>query len=123
ICFAEVDFFLYRFSTGLLEEEIRDALTRYDGNIHLVIEEKEKLELRQALIPTLEVLGDPQHRICCGGIGVVFALRTPGEYLIPLQVRSGEVSDGRGSLAVIPKAFHQPLIGDPQEVNIYWTTL
>ena len=124
--FSESNFYSYRFaSSGLLVDELFDALIEKSGNVDNVLANASKLlPIRNELMPNINSFTDYQSRICCGGIGVVFALargNPHNDYIIPIQIRSQKVNDGRGQFAVIPKAFHEPLVGHDDEVNIYWT--
>jgi hypothetical protein len=58
------------------------------------------------------------RRICLGGVNLVMAIVLDGKIVIPLQVRSGEVADGRGEVSVIPKGFHQHLADPASDVGI-----
>lgn len=121
--FSLIDFFAYRFQSGLLADELIDAAVDCRGDVKLLRERKDKLLLRAGLLPDFDALRNLQNRICAGGIGVVWALRSRQEqgYVIPLQVRSSQVNDGRGRHAVLPKAFHAPLADEMTEVSIRWT--
>jgi len=124
--FAETRFLAYRYTAGLLEDELTDALIEKQGDVSRVLDEKGRvLKIRQDLLPDIGSFTDYDSRLCCGGIGVVFALARGEEFgndfVVPLQIRSAKVSDGRGRLAVLPKAFHQPVVGDDAEANLFWT--
>lgn len=119
--FSECDFFDYRFTSGLMEDEINQALVKHKGELVNLKSPNKTLPVRSSLMPNIETLVDVGSRICCGGIGVVMALRTNGGFQIPLQVRSRRVSDGRGRLAVIPKAFHQASVASDKELHPKWT--
>jgi hypothetical protein len=66
----------------------------------------------------LESLANVERRLCCGGVGVLVAFKQPEGYLVPIQQRGQMVSDNRGTLALVPKGFHQPVADAGQEVNI-----
>jgi hypothetical protein len=121
IRFSETRFFDYRFSSGLLEDELRDSLIRSEGRSEHAVSGVSPLPLRQFLLPDAQALLALQDRICCGGLGVMFAMRKDDGYIFPLHERSGQVSDGRGQLALLPKAFHQAEVDPFAEANIRWT--
>lgn len=120
--FTTVPFFDYRFSYGLLADELADALIACRGRLGSIDNVRSSLPLRSHLLPTLTSLEMPDSRVCCGGPGVLLALKRKKDYLIPVQIRSQQVSDGRGLRAIIPKAFHEYAVDAASEVNIYWTT-
>ncbi len=123
--FVMSDFFSHRFTSGLLEDELSQALVDTKGDTNLVIKNKESLlSLREHLLKTTSDLFDFKNRICGGGAGVVFAVARGNPYndfLILIQSRSHTVSDGRGKYAVIPKGLHQPMGNEAEEVNVHWT--
>lgn len=125
--FCETDFFTYRATVGMLPDELTAALDDTNGNVKAVLADKDKyLPFRAKFLPTIESLNDYQNRLCVGGIGALLAIardESEHDFLIPLQIRGSRVSDGRGQLAVLPKAFHQPLVGDKKEVRLYYTLL
>ena len=126
IKYSMTSFLKYRFTIGLLEDELIDALISTKGDIDKIISNTHKyLPIRNELIPDLNLLLNFQERFCAGGIGVVLAFargEPDNDFIIPVQSRSKKVSDGRNQLAVIPKAFHQPLLENKAEVNVYWTS-
>lgn len=121
--FTETNFFSGRFTSGLIYDETVDALVQ--GNIDLVLENPNKyMPLRMALLPTRSDLFAFKNRTCIGGVGVVFAFARAApedDFVIPLQIRSYEVSANQGVSAVLPQGFHQPMAGQEEEVNIHWT--
>jgi hypothetical protein len=121
VSFSLSNFVSHRFSGGLLEDELNDALIKYDGRVEDLFSNAHSLPIRDALLPTVDDISNVSGRICGGGIDAVFALRRGDHYVIPLHVRSQEVSDYRGFLALLPRGFHQPAIGDPEEVALKWT--
>lgn len=119
--FTKINFLDYRFSSGLLLDELTDEIIDSKGQIESLVNSSRTFKLRRKLMPDLDSIINLKSRICCGGIGTVFALRRESDYLIPLHIRSSRVSDGRELLAVLPKAFHQPIIDPDIEVNVFWT--
>lgn len=124
--FSLTSFNLYRFTSGLLDDEIKESLANYDGNVsHIIRDRKKSLPVREALLPNVGSINDLSSRFCVGGPAVVFAMArgVPYNYfLILLQIRSAQVTDSPGRLAVLPQGFHQPLLNHPEsEVNLSWT--
>lgn len=106
ILFYESEFFNYRFSSGLLQDELNDVIFAFGGDLNNFEKSRSHFPLRDQMLPNLNRLQNLQDRICAGGVGVVFALKKGDHYEIQLQVRGKGVSDGRRFLAVVPKAFH-----------------
>lgn len=50
-----------------------------------------------------------QDRVCAGGPACLLAVARPDDYVLIVQERSTQVVNVAGKLAVIPKAFHQPI--------------
>lgn len=127
LTFSLTDFFSYRFTSGFLGDELIDALVVLEGSTDKIFTNPQvHLPIRAAIMPDLAYIDDFYTRICAGGIGVLLAIARGAPYddfLIPLQVRSSSVSDGRNQLAVLPKAFHQPVVGSGEEVGLYCTLL
>ena len=131
--FEVVDFYDYRFSTGLLEEEFANQFLIKAGLPDLSdIRPDQVATLRNLLLSDLNSLTHFSRRVCAGGMGTVFACnKEDTNFNIMLQLRGGKVSDGKGLQAVIPKAFHQPEVVEDHgrtfhgcsEDNVYWTVL
>lgn len=119
--FEDTTYHEYRFTSGLLADELEDALIACQGNVSKVQDVRAVLPIRSAMLPNLETLTSVGSRICCGGIGVLFALKRQDHYHIPLQIRSDKVSGGRGFLALLPVAFHDAAVDPAQEHNIHWS--
>jgi len=112
----------YRFTDGLLEDELMDSLEQPTNH---TLKDGTPLKIREELLPRIESLLDLESRFSAGGIGAVFAIARPykREFGIPLQVRSQAVTDQRGTIAVIPRAFHQHITPHPAEISVRWTIL
>jgi hypothetical protein len=115
-----VDSFLrYRFTIGLLGEELVDALGR--ACPEEVLAQREKwLPLRGRFLADGGALARPSSRVCSGGVLTCTAIARGhgrGDFLVLVQRRSPRVSDAHGLLSVIPKAFHQP-IGFPHDAML-----
>lgn len=125
--FCTVSFSEYRLTNGLLTTEVLKALVATEGDISKIASRRtQTLRLRDLLLPDLSALARIETRLCCGGMGALFAVARPAPYndfLIPLQRRSDQVTDTRGLLAVLPKAFHQPTVNSDAEANVKWTVL
>ena len=125
--FIEVPFMKWRFTSGLLPDELMDVLINAKGDWTTIFSEPGRsFPLRTQLLPSRKALFDFSSRVCCGGLGLVVAIARPtpdSDYIIPLQVRSAKVNDGRGLLSVVPKAFHQGVVGSEAEVNVYWSAM
>jgi transcriptional regulator with XRE-family HTH domain len=100
-----VDFAEYAFGADLLGDELVGAIaTGMPGH----------LPLRDLHLPDARSARSLDGRVCVGGLNtLVAAARGPrpgGErdYVLFVQERSAAVLNLQGSLAVIPKAFHQP---------------
>jgi hypothetical protein len=114
--------FCDRFTTGLLEDELRDSLALHEGNIERIMHEPSRaLPVREALLPNVRALTSFSSRICAGGAGTLFAMarREPhNDFIFPVQTRSDKVADGRGLLAVLPKGTHAYGVDPLAEVGI-----
>jgi hypothetical protein len=100
------DFATYALTVHLLENELLDAIAT--GGL----EGAERLSLRQRHLPDLPSIVDVASRVCAGGPLALFAAARPGtdDYTVLIQERSGSTLNASHRLAVIPKAFHQPLV-------------
>ncbi|WP_460528072.1 hypothetical protein [Flindersiella endophytica] len=111
-------FVQYALTIDPLEGELLDALAAG------VEPRPGSLPLRDSLLPDLASVLDLPGRLCCGGALALCAIARPAtfthpnpDYLLLVQERSSSVVNAAGRLAVIPKAFHQPLTdisGDTQ---------
>lgn len=99
----------YMLTLDLLETELVDALV--DGSEATW----QQLPLRKHYLGSIEQALDLRHRLCAGGALALLAIARPparghgADYAIVVQERSARVLNAAGRLAVIPKAFHQPL--------------
>jgi hypothetical protein len=121
--FAMEKFYNYRFTFGLLREELTQALISAEYNIDKLLLNKIKyLPLREQLLPDGYSLVNFHNRMCAGGVVVLSAFaRSQNDYAIPIQRRSGLVIDSQGMLSVIPTAIHQPMIEHYFELNPSFT--
>jgi hypothetical protein len=113
-----VNFIEYALTFDLLEGELADAVA--DGRPG-----REGLPLRSRYLPDSAALTDLGRRLCVGGPAALTAIaRNHGgrhDYVLLVQERSGHVLNAARRLAVIPKAFHQPLIDLCDDSNLAMT--
>ncbi len=120
--FALESFLHYRFTDGLLRDELVEKLLDVDFDIDSVLAHSQKvLPQRQQILPDGHSLVNFGARICAGGPTVVFACVRPEpchDYAILIQQRSEAVTDAQGMQSVIPQAFHQPIIDINDEIGL-----
>ncbi len=108
--FALTDFAHYALTNDLLEDELVGRLGRHEDRW---------LPLRDLYLPTLDKALDLGSRCCVGGPACLSAIARPGgDYVLVVQQRSSKVLNVTGRLAVIPKAFHQPMVDTIAEAPI-----
>jgi hypothetical protein len=128
LSFSLSNYFPYRFTAGLLEDEVFESLISNEGNIIDILQNRAStLPLRHILLPKISCLSNLNNRISAGGLACVVAMArgTPhNDYCIPLQLRSQAVAEGRGVYTTSIQAWHQPSVDNYQdEVQLYWTVL
>jgi len=103
-----VPFVEYALTADLLEQELAGAVAAGTG--------PRRTPLRDKHLSSLESVLDLSGRVCAGGVLALCAIARPhdqvrgsADYALLVQERSGQVLNGAGRLAVIPKGFHQPL--------------
>lgn len=100
----------YMLTLDLLETELVDALVEGGGEATW-----SQLPLRKHYLGSIGQALDLRHRLCAGGALALLAIARPAsrghgpDYAIIVQERSARVLNAAARLAVIPKAFHQPL--------------
>ncbi|MCG5212605.1 hypothetical protein [Streptosporangium sp. KLBMP 9127] len=121
--FGIEEFIHYALSMDLLERELLDAIAEgrptHAGT----------LPLRDRYLPDIETVVNPAGRLCAGGPLALFAVARPAtrsrrgsaDYIILVQERSGNVLNAAQKLAVIPKAFHEPLADYGEDVSVLCT--
>jgi len=108
-----VPFLDYALTYDLLERELYSAIAS-DSD----------LPLRDALLPDLTMVAALDRRLCAGGVLALTAIARPAgphgdaDYLLLLQERSDQVINAPGTLAVIPKAFHGPVMDQRADARI-----
>jgi transcriptional regulator with XRE-family HTH domain len=122
-----VDFASYALTMDLLESELVDTLAELSGGRALTTRgnQRPRLPLRDAYLPSLAHVLDFERRICAGGPVALLAaarpgrrLGRPGDYALLVQERSPRVLNVVGRLAVIPKAFHGPMVEPQAEADL-----
>jgi hypothetical protein len=109
----------YALTMDLLEGELVDSLAVG------ISPERGQLPLRDRYLPDVRSVLDVGDRLCAGGALALCAIARPAsphrgdaDYLLLVQERSGHVVNAARRLAVIPKAFHQPLVDLRAEAQI-----
>jgi hypothetical protein len=104
--FGLTTFSAYALGPDLLARELVDALVaRRPGSAP-------QLPLRDEYLPSIGAARDYASRLCAGGPPCLLAVAREDDYLLVVQERSARVLNAAGRLAVVPKAFHQPLSED-----------
>ncbi len=123
--FALTPFFSYKFTMGLIIDELYEALIDTGHDFDAILSNRTKwLAVREMLLPSRQAVLSPKKRMCAGGVFVVFAMARPApdnDYQILTQIRSAKVADNQGSISVIPRAFHQHMCNEDEEINILRT--
>jgi hypothetical protein len=119
VLFAIDRFKNYRAGVGLLMEELAVALMEANFDVTRVLQDPARnLPLRDYFLPNVTRFEDYDSRVCAGGIEVTLAMaRGEGDFVVPIQRRSAAVGENQGLLAVMPCAFHQPMVDALEEVN------
>jgi transcriptional regulator with XRE-family HTH domain len=112
ITFSLATYLEYRLTYGKLEEELVEGLIETSLNPEDAIARRnELLPRRRALLPDVAAISNVSHRLCVGGVNVLFALRRPAPYndfAFFIGERSDKVASARGVRCLIPSGFHQP---------------
>lgn len=121
VSFSEIDFVHYKFTIGLLHNEISKAII--DLNYVLTeIDAKPQihLPLRKILLPDLSSILNFKQRICSGGVAVLFAVANEedDDFIFWIQERSDQVCDGGNMLSVLPVGLHQYDVNSKKEINL-----
>lgn len=121
--FDSVDFLEYRFSAGLMADELRNALMTTDAETVLA-NRSTLLPLRELWMESRQALTALDRRLCAGGAAVMVALARGApdhDFLIPVHVRSGQVAEGQGYVSASFNGFHEWHVDSAAEVHIRWT--
>lgn len=115
-------FMRYRFTLGALFDELVDALVEANGQVETVLDRSAKmLPLRTRYLPQYSSFNKLDRIVCVGGPSVTIAMARAepfNDFVILIQRRADDLSDGQGLFAVIPQGFHQPAIDPNAEVAI-----
>ena len=117
------DFASYALTADLLESELVDALTATATGDDADI----RTPLRDIYLPSTAAATALDERECVGGPATLLAIARPArggrpaDYVLLIQERSSRVVNVTGKLAVIPKAFHQPMSEPAEEVDLLAT--
>lgn len=116
--FGSSRFIAHTLTSDLLETEVVERLI---GGAPVV---PGKMPLRDRYLPSIDHAFAFRSRRCVGGVGSLVAIaRDVGDYLLLVQLRGGRVLNANGRLAIIPKAFHQPLVDFTREMSLAQTLL
>ena len=120
VLFALDQFENYRYSIGLLNEELPRLSADTNFEIDELVDRRNDIQpLRSFFLPDGPSLVDFKSRITASGVQVLFAMATnDGGYEIPYQIRSRKVTEGATMFGTIPMAFHHPLKDPEKEVNL-----
>jgi transcriptional regulator with XRE-family HTH domain len=122
-----IDFATYALTMDLLESELVDTLAEVTSQRAATTmgDQRPRLPLRDAYLPSLTHVLDFERRICAGGPVALLAAARPGrrlgqpaDYALLVQERSPRVVNVVGRLAVIPKAFHGPTVEPQAEADL-----
>jgi hypothetical protein len=110
----------YALTLDLLENELTDAIS------YGVPAPTRQLPLRDHYLADTQALTNVGNRMCAGGPLALLAIARPGQrrrggppdYILLIQERSGRVLNAARRLAVIPKAFHAPLVDFSDDAQI-----
>jgi hypothetical protein len=109
--FAVDSFMNYRLNSGLVMEEVADAVIACELDVgRLVRDRARRLPIREALMGDGRALVDFGERMTQGGVCVMLAMAHPGgHYLVPIAQRTRKVAGNQGMLSLIPEGLHAPL--------------
>ncbi len=123
--FAVDEFLRYRFTIGLLQDELIEELISAEFDLDKMFHPNTRnLRLRDDILPDGQSIINFEGRMCAGGISTFFAMARPepfNDFAIPVQKRSSNVSDSQGLLSPIPRAFHQPMVDPLSELKLSFT--
>lgn len=114
--FSCAEFADYALTGDLLEQELRDQLRERSPGAR-----QSPVPLRRAWLPNVDMALELGERVCAGGPVCLVAIADGEQYQLLIQERSHRVLNVTGALAVIPKAFHQPIVDAFGEARISTT--
>lgn len=115
---AVTEFVPYALTLDLMDAELTEAIARGMRTA------PGELPIRDRYLPDLDSVLDVGSRLCVGGTLALTAIARPAsrrrsaDYVLLVQERSNRVLNATGRLAVIPKAFHGPLVDVADEAPI-----
>jgi hypothetical protein len=119
--FAKDEYLRSMFSVGLVSNELVEALSKKSYSAEQVIADADRLlPIRRSVLPDGASLINFHKRICAGGIAMMFAIPRPYpnyDFAFIIQQRSDTVADTQNMLTIIPRAIHQPMIDEAEEVK------
>jgi transcriptional regulator with XRE-family HTH domain len=119
VTMSTVPFAEFALGADMLGAELTDRAAGLTGG----------MPLRDRYLPSVDRALDVGSRVCIGGPNVLVAVARPArggqdaDYVLFVQERSRSVVNGSGTLAVVPKAFHQPVVEAAGEVALSSTIL
>jgi hypothetical protein len=114
--FSCSDFATYALTSDLLEAELATAATARSSGAASVA-----TPLRAMWLPSAQAALAFDRRVCVGGPVCLVAVCFGAGYYLLIQERSSKVLNGIGTIAVIPKAFHQPTVDAFDETSLSLT--
>jgi hypothetical protein len=119
--FAKDKYLRSMFSAGVVSNELAEALSKKSYSAEQVIADADRLlPIRKSILPDGASLINFRKRICAGGIAMMFAIPRPDpdyDFAFIVQQRSDTVADTQNMLTIIPRAIHQPMLDEAEEVN------
>ena len=116
--YGSTDFLRYAVGGNLLEDELVRQLL---GSGKSKATNAQILPIRAKLLPDIESLLKLSNRSCVGGVQVLCAIARQDDYLVLVQRRSSRVLNSNERLALVPKAFHQPMVEPFLECSLFQT--
>ena len=116
--FAVDRFLRYRFTLGLLGDELEHHLAK-GGSL-----DRRALPLRDRWLSSTVALTAFDNRICAGGVNVLVAIarsEPESDYAFLLHARSSRVSEGQYLMSVTAMGYHEPMQDTRIEVSPVFT--
>ncbi len=109
--FSVDGFFNYRRNSGLMMEELEEALAERNLDVHRIQRDFATcLPIRNAVAPPTGAYLDFGGRMTQGGVSVCLAMASgDGDYVVPLTRRSQTVAGNRGLRTIAVQGMHAPL--------------
>jgi hypothetical protein len=118
--FSVDSFMNYRLASGLMMEELSEALLDCDLTIERLIQKRwAHLPIRGQLAGDGEQLIRFGDRMTQGGVCVMLAMAHPaGHYVVPVARRTGLVAGNQNLLSLLPQGLHAPLDNLDRDVSL-----